>query len=279
MAIENNLSDGCVKYMTNAHKAEHKGKKPFHEMNPNEFIEVARGLHEEGHEHYIEDLTARVKGATEVIREYHKHHSRLEHELLADFDKIDLKQIKPIHDKVQQAYKRNEHKPLSQPKADEYLRNILDVILPEIGYGVKGNKEQMQNSFESYVSELLHNKATQEKASELKHRLDIALKNGEGILAAQMVLELMKMYKRVKYEGMFNSYLLNPSEPDFIDTYAEHIAGEVTSKTGIEVKKSLMARNFEEVFGRYIGENYLDIANTYKKEEKTKKKTVTDKEH
>ena len=207
--LENRVGDA---YMSGG--GDHGGAQGAHDpthMSPSDFLKYLKGHHKQGAHEYIEDNDERAEAVHKLHEQYHDElRDRLHKELGKPFKAIKAKNYKGLHDKLREAFEHNDKEPLSEDEADEHLKELLNEILPELKYGVKGEKDRNYTTFNAYLSQL-----PDEDAKKLRGQLYTALRTGKGLQATKTIVDILKQHERNTYETNDVGAIINPDSAEF----------------------------------------------------------------
>lgn len=242
----------------------HGGHDPKH-MNPHEFLTYLKAHHREGSHEYVEDPKKRAEAVHNLHEMYHDElRDKLHRELSKPFKAIKGKKYKGLHDKLKEAFEHNDKEPLSKDEADEHLKALLDEILPELKYGVKGEKERNYTTFNAYLHQM------GEDGQKLQKELYAALRTGKGLQATKTIVDILKSHEVSIYESDVIGTVINPLSPEFQDAYGQHIAAKVEEETGQKVRAAMISKNLQDAAVKAALGEYLALADAYKPQPKKK---------
>ncbi len=243
----------------------HDAHDPSH-MSATEFLKYLKGHHREGSHEYIEDHDKRAEAVHKLHEQYHDGlREQFHKELAKPFKAIKAKNYKGLHDKLREAFVHNDKELLSTDEADEHLKELLNEILPELKYGVKGEKDRNYQTFKAYLNQL-----PEEKQKELYSQLYGALRSGKGLQATKSIVDVLRTHEEMTYETNVFTTFINPESPDFQSAYGKYIAKKVEEETGQEVRAGLITRNLQDTALKAAVGEYIELAEKYKPQPKKK---------
>lgn len=272
--------DGMMSKAHGAHghtvyKDEHEEEENPHiktllKLSPDDLILYFKGHHTKGHEKYIDDLEKRAEVLHEVHEAFHDEEvqGKVTKALLKEFGKVKLNddKYKTLNKKLKDAHKDNDKEDLPQNIAEEHLKDMIDELLADLGYGLRGNREQNYTTFKAYMGQLKdHEKIIGEIYGELS--------TGKGRNAAKKILEALKVHKKGVYQGNIVSAVVTEDTPEFHAAYA-HIIKEKTEKEvpGESVLEGLVAKDIKTAAVLAAKKEYEMITQQYKPREKKEEK-------
>lgn len=246
-------------YMTGGSSGSHD---PSH-MKANDFLAHVREHHTPGSHHYKADADARAKAVHELHETYNAEQGRLLREVVQEFKGFKHKKNKDLYAKIKEAYEANDKEPLNTLQMEEHLKDLADAILPQLNYGVAGEKDKNYQALQAYIAAL--NPRESEEGQKLVNELYSAVKTGKGQKAARAMIEILKAHKTSNYLGQLEAALFNREDHDFRDAYAALIKKGVEDELGdAELRTHSLASDLEKAAKLYVAADYVGLAEEYK---------------
>lgn len=198
-----------------------KGKTDFKNTDHSTLLKAAERIHEE-----FPDVGDRADEILRLLDAYHNSPG-VPMELSGEIDlKVDYGELAGFYKKIHTG-RKNKGKSLSQKEAEEYLIDILDQILPKLGYGAKGEKKKNMRMFKDYIKGSMGDEGVQ--AVGMVYAL---IREGRGRKAIEKLLELVETYHLHQAHNGFREALVPPDHQDLHYTLADKVAASLEKKTG-----------------------------------------------
>ncbi|MBI5073455.1 hypothetical protein HZA99_06585 [Candidatus Woesearchaeota archaeon] len=215
-------------------------------MKPYDLITFVKGHHTKGHEHHIADLDERAKALHQVYEAFEDEEVKgaLTKELLKPFKKVKFKDDKyqALYKKLKKAYEDNDKDDLHHHQVEEHMKDMIDEIFADLGYGVAGNREQNYLTFQAYIQGM----GEEGKKAYLNNVVE-NMKKGKGRAASKGIVTLLKSHQQGAYEGSVQSAIVTEDIPDFHDAYAGLLEDKLKEEIpDAQVLKGLISKNIKD---------------------------------
>ena len=249
--LENRVGDYMTGGNHGAHAAHDDHEEPdnpfadkLKKMAPYEVLTFIKGHHTKGHERHIADLDERAKVLHQVYEAFEDEEVKgaLTKELMKPFKNIKLKHEKyqGLYKKLKEAYEENDKDPLHLHQSEEHIKDLVDEIFADLGYGLSGNRDQNYTTFRAYLSQMKD--GDKNFAQVVEH-----ISKGKGRQATKGIVDLLKGHRQAAYEGEIQSAVVTEDIPDFHDAYAGVIEEKVKAEYPEgEVLRGLISKNIKE---------------------------------
>lgn len=213
--------------------------------NPYDVISFVKGHHTKGDAHHVADLDERAKILHQVYEAFEDEEVKgtLTKELFKPFKRVKLKDDKyqGLFKKLKKAYNNNDKEDLHNHQVEEHMKDMIDELFADLGYGLRGNKEQNYLTFKAYIGQL------GDKGKEVYVNVLENMSKGKGRVASKGIVELLKTHRKATYEGDVQSAIVTQDIPDFHDAYAGLIEDKLREEYPEgEVLRGLISKDIKE---------------------------------